>query len=374
MEDEHSPAGAEEPTLLHDRSIRDATTSAAATRTSAWSASCFTATICALTAGACDSCWRACARRSARGCVRVPSLSERARASRRRVPVARGRGRGRARPLLGNARLALRAGAADRTRKSFRVRRIARASTWCASDATSRAKAVRDRVHEDIVDGRHNGVTGTPTILHRRHPLRRSLGFLLDARSAAASGRGAGATLGARVRQPARVGGVRAAAGRGRGVALREHAAGSVLPTGHGFVVRHRARRRRGVDDDRRMVFRRACSRFSFCWSGSRSVAKSLRGALVDPKAAILPVVAAIGGVLAPAAIYLALNSGPTAPGWSVPTATDVAFTLGILALLGDRVPTSLRVFVAALAVVDDILSNADARDLLSARVRGRRG
>lgn len=80
-------------------------------------------------------------------------------------------------------------------------------------------------------------------------------------------------------------------------------------------------------------------------------------GALADPRAAILPVIAAVGGVLAPAAVYLILNSGPTAPGWSVPTATDVAFTLGILALLGDRIPAALRVFVATLAVVDDILS-----------------
>ena len=80
-------------------------------------------------------------------------------------------------------------------------------------------------------------------------------------------------------------------------------------------------------------------------------------GALTDPKAAVLPVVAAVGGVLAPAAIYLALATPATANGWSVPTATDVAFTIGILALLGDRVPPALRVFVAALAVVDDILS-----------------
>lgn len=80
-------------------------------------------------------------------------------------------------------------------------------------------------------------------------------------------------------------------------------------------------------------------------------------GALADRRAALLPVIAAVGGVLAPAAIYLALNPGPTAPGWSVPTATDVAFALGILALLGERVPVGLRVFVAALAVVDDVLS-----------------
>jgi NhaA family Na+:H+ antiporter len=80
-------------------------------------------------------------------------------------------------------------------------------------------------------------------------------------------------------------------------------------------------------------------------------------GALSQFKAAILPAIGAMGGVLVPAAIYLALNPGPAAPGWSIPTATDIAFTLGILALLGDRIPTGLRVFVAALAVVDDVLS-----------------
>ena len=80
-------------------------------------------------------------------------------------------------------------------------------------------------------------------------------------------------------------------------------------------------------------------------------------GALSEFKAAILPVIAAFGGAIAPAAIYLAFNRGATAPGWSVPTATDIAFVLGILALLGERVPTSLRVFIAAFAVVDDVLS-----------------
>jgi NhaA family Na+:H+ antiporter len=81
------------------------------------------------------------------------------------------------------------------------------------------------------------------------------------------------------------------------------------------------------------------------------------RGELSDPRAAALPVLAAIGGVVAPAAIYLVFNRGPTAVGWSVPTATDIAFTLGILALLGSRVSSGLRVFIAALAVADDVLS-----------------
>ena len=80
-------------------------------------------------------------------------------------------------------------------------------------------------------------------------------------------------------------------------------------------------------------------------------------GSLSDRRAASLPILCAIGGVLAPAAIYLALNRGHAQAGWSVPTATDIAFSLGVLALLGARVPTGLRVFVAALAVVDDILS-----------------
>ena len=80
-------------------------------------------------------------------------------------------------------------------------------------------------------------------------------------------------------------------------------------------------------------------------------------GTLTNWRAALLPVFAAVGGVLAPAFVYLAINRGPAALGWSIPTATDVAFTLGLLAVLGDQVPIGLRVFVAALAVVDDILS-----------------
>jgi NhaA family Na+:H+ antiporter len=80
-------------------------------------------------------------------------------------------------------------------------------------------------------------------------------------------------------------------------------------------------------------------------------------GVLADRRAAILPIVAAVGGVVTPALIYLAFNRGPASHGWSIPTATDIAFTLGILAVLGARVPTGLRVFVASLAVVDDVLS-----------------
>ncbi len=80
-------------------------------------------------------------------------------------------------------------------------------------------------------------------------------------------------------------------------------------------------------------------------------------GSLKNRRAALLPIVAAVGGVIMPALLYLALNRGPEAHGWPIPTATDVAFSLALLALLGDRIPSSLRVFVAALAVADDVLS-----------------
>lgn len=79
-------------------------------------------------------------------------------------------------------------------------------------------------------------------------------------------------------------------------------------------------------------------------------------GELSDMSRAMLPIMGAIGGMVVPAAIYYAINFGhDTAHGWGIPMATDIAFTLGIMALLGKRVPTSLKVFVSALAIADDL-------------------
>lgn len=83
-------------------------------------------------------------------------------------------------------------------------------------------------------------------------------------------------------------------------------------------------------------------------------------GELKNRRTAILPFAAAVGGMLLPALFFVLLNTGqPTLSGWAIPTATDIALAVGVLAILGRKVPSSIRVFMLALATVDDILAVA---------------
>ena len=82
-----------------------------------------------------------------------------------------------------------------------------------------------------------------------------------------------------------------------------------------------------------------------------------IQGELSNPKQAMLPIVGAIGGMLIPALIYILINFGnyETLSGWAIPSATDISFSLGVLSLIGKRVPISLKVFLTALAIIDDL-------------------
>ncbi|MGO3306859.1 MAG: Na+/H+ antiporter NhaA, partial [Sphingobacterium sp.] len=83
-----------------------------------------------------------------------------------------------------------------------------------------------------------------------------------------------------------------------------------------------------------------------------------VEGELSSPRKASLPILCAIGGAIVPALIYVSLNAGTeTASGWGIPMATDIAFALAVIGLLGKRIPPSLKIFLAALAIVDDLIA-----------------
>jgi NhaA family Na+:H+ antiporter len=215
---------------------------------------------------------------------------------------------------------------------------------------------VSRRVDEDLTDGRRNGVTGTPTLFVDgvRYDGAWDFYSMLEALER---------PVGARIQRSARVFASLPASG---GLVLILAAAAALLfantPLAPYYRLFIESSFSIGPPGGALTLtvgawFSEGLLAFFFLLVGLEIRREMTVGSLADWRAALLPIVAAIGGVLAPTAIYLALNSGPTSPGWSVPTATDVAFALGILALLGERIPVGLRVFVAALAVVDDILS-----------------
>ena len=82
-----------------------------------------------------------------------------------------------------------------------------------------------------------------------------------------------------------------------------------------------------------------------------------IQGELSNFKKALLPIIGAVGGMLVPALVYVGINFGDaeTINGWAIPSATDIAFSLGVLSLLGSRVPISLKIFLTALAIIDDL-------------------
>ncbi|MGZ5163101.1 MAG: Na+/H+ antiporter NhaA [Burkholderiales bacterium] len=218
------------------------------------------------------------------------------------------------------------------------------------------AAATRKRVEEDLVEGRRNGVTGTPTLFidGLRYDGAWDFYSMLEALER---------PVATRVERSARAFANLPASG---GLMLLLAAAAALVCANTPLAPYYRLfiESSFGIGPPDHMFSLTVGAWFSegllaifFLVVGLEIRREMTAGALAERRAAVLPVVAAIGGVLAPAAIYLMLNRGSAASGWSVPTATDIAFTLGILALLGRRIPPGLRVFVAALAVVDDVLS-----------------
>ena len=222
--------------------------------------------------------------------------------------------------------------------------------------ADLRGDEARRSVEEDLEEGRANGVTGTPTFFvdGARYDGAWDFYSLLEALER---------PVGARVKQAGRVFASLPASG---GLVLLLAAAAALVcansPIGDAYRALIGAPLVLGSQRWLSMTVGQWCSEgllaVFFLLVGLEIRREMTAGTLTDRRAAVLPIVAAIGGVIAPALIYMALNHGtPAARGWSIPTATDVAFTLGILALLGEKIPAVLRVFVAALAVVDDVLS-----------------
>ena len=124
----------------------------------------------------------------------------------------------------------------------------------------------------------------------------------------------------------------------------------TVTPDGGGFSFPREMTVEKFINDILMVVF--------FFTVGLEIKREVVYGELSTPQKAIMPVIAAFGGVVMPAIIYAVINHGTGASsGWGIPTATDIAFAVGILSVLGDKVPVSLKVFLTALAIADDLVA-----------------
>jgi NhaA family Na+:H+ antiporter len=214
------------------------------------------------------------------------------------------------------------------------------------------ADSVRERVTEDVTAGRNNGVTGTPTMFVDgvRYDGAWDYQSILEALERPVAARvGRSARVFASL--PTSAGLVLLIAAllaivcaNSPAASLYERVMTAKVPVGP-------------ITLTTRDWLGEGLLSFFFLIVGLEIRRELTSGALANRRAAALPAIAAFGGVVTPALIYLLINRGPTARGWAIPTATDIAFSLALLAVLGERIPIALRVFVAALAVVDDILS-----------------
>jgi NhaA family Na+:H+ antiporter len=219
-----------------------------------------------------------------------------------------------------------------------------------------RDSILRQRVEEDLADGRRNGVTGTPTIFIDgvRYDGAWDFHSMLEALEQ---------PVGARVQRTARA---FANLPTSAGLVLLAAAAAAVVCANSPLASFYRrlVGAQFGVATPAGVL---SLSIASWCAEGLLAIfflilgleirRELAGGSLTDRRAAAAPLLAALGAVLAPALFYRALNSGPTAVGWSVPADTGIAFTLAVLALFGTRASAGLKVFVATYAVADDILA-----------------
>jgi len=223
-------------------------------------------------------------------------------------------------------------------------------------DADLRDPTLRQRVDEDLADGRRDGVSGTPTIFIDGVRYEGAWDFysMLEALKP---------PLGAQVKRTARA---FANLPASAGIALMIAAIAAVICANSPLAGDYQRFVGAPIDvgpaaDMLSLSLAQWCSEgllaIFFLILGLEIRREMTGGSLASWKSASTPVVAAIGGILVPALLYLALNGASTAAGWSVPADTGVAFTLGVLALFGTRASAGLKVFVATYAVTDDVLA-----------------